>query len=363
MALASVDVEHFAPRFEIEVNNTRLAADVSHMVRSVDIVQELNRTLSFSFDVQDEFMGDGFKWLGHTGRMTQEIFKYGNNVAISTGYANRLVKMCEGRIQNITATFDRGIAPSFKVEGSDAAFVFLTTPSDARTFSAMSDSQIVQRIAEEAHLSATVDDTGIRFPRKTKKGGETWLKFLTDLAKTNHFEFRLAGRDLTFIKPKQNEEPIGTLAWGRELMSFRPRLQTSGVYSAVVVKAWDRTRRKKIEESARAGDEQRQEPGKEFGSQVARQVYGGAVKVISDQPVRTPAEAKKLAQAELDKSSSAVVEASGETVGLTELRPGVCITLDGLGMWFSGKYYLTKVTHTIGDGGYRSQFEAKRNAL
>jgi uncharacterized protein len=363
MAVSVVDLEHFAPRFEIEVNNTRLAADVSHMVRSVEIVQELNRTLSFSFEVQDEFMGDGFKWLGHGSQMTQEIFKYGNNVAISIGYAARLVKMCEGRIQNITATFDQGVAPSFTVEGSDAAYVFLTTPTDASTFADMSDSDIVKRIAEKASLRAVVDDTRTRSPRKTKKGGKNWLEFLTELAGENHFEFRLSGRDLYFVKPGQSEQPIGALAWGKDLINFRPRLQTSGVFTEVIVKAWDRSGRKKIEESARAGDEQQQEAGKELGSRVAKQVYGGAVKVITDQPVRTPAEAKRLAQAELDKSSNAFIEASGETVGLTEVRPGICVTLDSLGKWFSGKYYVSKVTHSIGEGGYRSRFEAKRNAI
>jgi phage protein D len=196
-----------------------------------------------------------------------------------------------------------------------------------------------------------------------KKGGETCLKFLTELAKENGFEFKLSGPDLQFIKPKRDQQPIGTLTWGHELLSFRPRLQTSGVHSQVTVKAWDRTGRRKIEETVRAGDEHKQEPGRQLGSEVATEIYGGSVKVITDQPVRSRAEARKLAQAELEKSTNGFIKASAETIGLTELRPGVCVALEGLGKWFSGKYYLSKVTHSIGDGGFRSRFEAQRNAI
>src|SRR5262245_55580678 len=117
MALSAVDVGRYSPRFEIVVNGARLSADVSHVITGLEIEQQLNKMNSFKFQVRDEYLPAGapgqggtkpFRWLGHP------LFKFGNDVSVSLGYTS-LVKMAEGKIQNIGATFAQGIAPSFSV--------------------------------------------------------------------------------------------------------------------------------------------------------------------------------------------------------------------------------------------------------
>ena len=36
------------------------------------------------------------------------------------------------------------------------------------------------------------------------------------------------------------------------------------------------------------------------------------------------------------------------------------VELGGMGVRFSGRYFVTGTTHTIGDGGYTTQFECRR---
>ena len=36
------------------------------------------------------------------------------------------------------------------------------------------------------------------------------------------------------------------------------------------------------------------------------------------------------------------------------------LILDGLGSRFNGRYFVMGTTHTIGDGGYTTQFECRR---
>jgi phage protein D len=55
-----------------------------------------------------------------------------------------------------------------------------------------------------------------------------------------------------------------------------------------------------------------------------------------------------------------MVKATGRTVGLPKLRAGTLIEIKGVGTRLSGTYYVTKTTHTIGDGGYTTQFECRR---
>jgi hypothetical protein len=57
--------------------------------------------------------------------------------------------------------------------------------------------------------------------------------------------------------------------------------------------------------------------------------------------------------------SSELVEARGKTVGLPSLRFGVKLDIRGLGARFSGTYLVTSTTHTIGDGGYTTEFRAR----
>jgi phage protein D len=57
--------------------------------------------------------------------------------------------------------------------------------------------------------------------------------------------------------------------------------------------------------------------------------------------------------------SSKLVEARGKTIGLPSLRSGVKLDIRGLGARFSGTYLVTSTKHTIGDGGYTTEFSAR----
>jgi phage protein D len=361
----AVDVSRYAPRFEIIVNGTRLSADMSHVITSVEIEQQLNKLNSFKFEVQDEYLPVGapehgntkpFRWLGHP------LFRFGNEVSVSLGYL-KLVKMAEGKIQNISATFTQGLAPSFSVDGADRAFVALTTPSEVATFRNKTDSEIAREIADRAQMEAVVDRTSERYATKIKQGGKTYFEFLEGLARANGFNFSLSGRTLRFVAPEVDRPADAVLNWGRDLLSFNPQLKTDAMFTEVVVRAWDRSGRQMIEGRAHAGEENRQEKGKRFGSQVAQEIYGDAVRVITDRPVTSQAEARKIALAELQHSSESFIEGSIEILGCPDLQPGMAISLAGLGEWFSGKYYIDKLTHRISTSGYRTTCELKRNAV
>jgi len=364
-----IDLEYYAPRFQIVINGMLTQVAIAQSVLSVTVNQEVNKPNSFTFDVQDDLIHVGedaqslreqFQWLGH------DLFKYGNDISIAMGYLNTLAPLMEGKIQKITAKFSDSSAPSFTIEGADRASESLTLPSDTKVFSQKTYSEMVREIAAGAkpNLRAIVDDTHEVIPRQVKKGGESYLKFLLGLAKANEgFEFALVGRDLLFRRAKKDQAAQIALAWGKNLMNFQTTLNTGQAITEVIVRAWDKAGKKMIEGRAGAGDEQIQEEGKRLASQVARDVYGDVVKVVTDKPVRNEAEAKKEAKAILDKAGDNLITARGETMGMPELQPGVCVELAGLGSWFSGKYYVNKVTHRFDQNGYRSNFEAKRNAI
>ena len=82
--------------------------------------------------------------------------------------------------------------------------------------------------------------------------------------------------------------------------------------------------------------------------------------VVVNEPVFTEAQAKERALAILSDRQKEMVTATGSTVGLPDLRAGRKVLLSGLGARFSGSYFLTETTHTIGASGYTTRFTARR---
>jgi phage protein D len=93
--------------------------------------------------------------------------------------------------------------------------------------------------------------------------------------------------------------------------------------------------------------------------EVAQEVQGRQ-EVITDRPVRNQAAAKEMAKEILCNFRGDLVRGSGSTVGLPDLRAGNRIVIRGLGARFSGSYFVTSSTHTIGPSGYKTNFESRR---
>ncbi len=355
MTISKTNVSQYAPGFKIEINGSEIEPEVEHSILSLNVEQELNKTNAFTFEVQDEFKAGHFKWL------EADLFRVSNRVTIAMGYTNNLITLLEGSIKNINASFYTGCLPTFTVEGTDSAYDFLTTPSDTEIFREKRDSDIVQKIADRAQLTSEVDQTSPLTTVKAKQGGKSYLEFLGRLAAENDYELFLAGRKLHFKKDKYKDS-VTTLRWGKDLIRFEPQLNTSTSVTQVIVRGWDASGKKQIEGRATAGDEDTHESEKRTASEITRTLFGDVIKVITDRPVRSVDEAQRIARSELNLASNNLIQATLETVGIPELTPATCVDIRGFGTLFSGKYYVSKVTHTLSSEGYRTTLTVRRNA-
>jgi uncharacterized protein len=149
------------------------------------------------------------------------------------------------------------------------------------------------------------------------------------------------------------------LDWGVSLVDFSAKLQTANQVRSVTVKGWNRQTNRKIEQTARLAQATINrdlipllEPA---GCQPREDV-------VVDEPMYTDAQARRRARALLEDKLRGLVEANGTTVGLPDLRAGQQVLIRGLGARFSGVYFVTRTTHTIGDAGYVTKFTARREA-
>jgi len=350
----------YAPRFEVEINNKRLTADLSKTIVDVTVEEKMDEGASFTFTVHDAFdlKKQKFTWLDHP------LFALGNTVGIRMGYGGDVQEMILGKISKLEPSFFAGELPTITVSGQDLSYDHLKRASKERAFLNKAYSAIAQEIATEAKLQAVVDATAISESLIRKNNHETYFSFLESLARKVGYTFRIDRRTLYFIKPKDDTQEILTLELGKDIISFRPQLSSANIVTEVEVRghSW-RDPKTAIIGRARAGSERGQEPGRKPASQVIEDRTGPVKLVITGVIVDSVEQADARARAELNRRNDGFIQGEVESIGLPQIRPGLTIKLAKMGQRFSGKYYVKDTRHSIDSNGYRLNFTVKRNAL
>lgn len=363
MALEIISKEtlnFYAPRFEVEIENQRLTANIAKAIIDVSVEEKLDEGASFRMTVHDEFdmTTQRFKWLDH------ELFDVGNDITIKMGYGNDLSIMVMGNIKSLEPSFFAGETPTITISGQDLSFDYLKRSTPERTFVDRSYSDIARTIASEAGLLSVVDETGRFEPFIRKNSDRTYYRFLKDIAEGSGLHCYIDRETMYFIKPKDDKKEILKLELGKDIISFRPTMNTTRLVSEVEVRGHNpRDPNTPLVGIARAGSESAQERGRMTASQIVEERHGTQRRVITDRIVNSVEHANAIALSELNRANNTFIGGEGECIGIPQIRPGITIALEKMGRRFSGKYYVEGATHTINNSGYRTRFTVKRNAV
>ncbi len=358
--LSQETLNFYAPRFIVEIENQTLNAIISKAIIDVNIEEKIDEGASFQLTLHDEFdlNTQEFKWLDH------ELLNVGNTISIKIGYGKNPYTMIMGNITSLEPSFFSGETPTINIGGQDLSYDYMKRTTPERTFINKTYSEVAQIIASEAGLLPIVDETSNYRETVRKNNDETYYVFLQRLQREIGYEFSLEGQIMYFIKPVDDRTEILTLELGKDIISFRPRIRTSGLVSEVEVRGHNpRDPNTPIVGRAVAGSERSQESGRRTASQITQERHGEVRKVITDVIVNSVDHANSIASAELNKLSDTLIEGDVECIGIPQIRTGVNIRIKKLGNRFSGKYYVKQTTHTINESGYRTRFKVKRNAI
>jgi phage protein D len=153
------------------------------------------------------------------------------------------------------------------------------------------------------------------------------------------------------------------LEWGKSLIDFTPKLSTANQLSAVEVRSHDRETNKTIRERATLNDVPVNKDLHDIVRGSGPQASDASREhVITGEPQHDAAQARRRARDFLSDRLKKLVEATGTTIGLPDLRAGTKVRIVGLGARFSGSYLVTKTTHSFDGNGYRTKFTARREA-
>ena len=343
------------PEFSIIINGQMLADRVEAFIASILVDDSLAWPSMFAFQLVSSFELENVnQWIDDAA------FAVGNVVEIKLGYGNDLETLIIGEITGLEPEFVVDRLPSVTVRGYDRRHR-LQRGRKTRTFVTQKDSDIATVVAREAGLKA--ESVGSKVIHDyVMQANQTDLEFLQERAARIQYEVFVSDKTLHFRPVQNGESEVLTLTVGEHLLEFYPRLSMGRQIGEVKVRGWNPHEKKEILSTAQVGFKFAKMGGQKSGPQIS-EAFGLMTDVLSTHPAMTQAEADQMAEAALNQRALSLIEGEGVCLGRTDLKAGKVIKIADVGKRFSGQYYVTTAIHNYSaQGGYRTQFQVRRNA-
>nr|WP_298248528.1 hypothetical protein [uncultured Halomonas sp.] len=376
------------PAFRIELNGQDTGREVISDVLEVSFTDDLANIDSFEFVLHDwdavalrpryssPWDASGQPYRLYEGGPEVPNFEPGAKVTLYLGYLEdgELPLIMEGEVVSLAPSFPTSGAPTCRVRALNAFLRKLQTIRIEGNYDG-TPKDIVNRICGEngvfvrwATLEAegeaeeNVEVEGVLYDEIAARAEQYGLSLMTEPAEE-------AGEDpvLYLARPSQsNDGPVADFVWGRTLISFTPALSAANQVSEVVCRGGDPNA---------SGAEQHVEVTKTWadvelspsalgptGAADSGTAFSGR-EVIKPDGVETTEDAERAALARLRELAATLITGSGMAIGLPTLRAGKVITMAGMGARFDGVYRLTQTTHAIGESGYTTAFQCRKEVL
>lgn len=363
--------DFYVPYFEVKLQGRPLGKDVVRDVLQVTYKDNIQEIDSFEITINNWDADKlDFKY------SDEDLFDPGKEVELWMGYygKERLRLMIKGEITSLRPTFPAAGQPALAISGLNVMHR-LRTKQESHAYESMTDSEIARQIGGRLGVTVRTDPTAAANEERYMylfQDNRYDIIFLMERARRIGYDLFVeemgqdgqAGQSRLYFGPSINVRWVTyQLTYGRSLIEFQPDLTTANQVGKVTVRGWDAEKKEKIEKTVTRSDIRTRGVGAQGGQTNIENSFADREEVITDRPVHTPHEAQTLARETLERIAKDMVKGSGSTVGLPDLRAGSVMMIDGLGKRFSGRYFVTATTHTIGDGGYTTQFECRREEI
>jgi phage protein D len=389
--------DFYVPSFEVKVGGANLEKETLRDIIDVRYTDSIDKFDNFEITVNnwDEVKQD-FKYTGLKAdipdeKKRDELFDPGQEIELWMGYykpfpgaersageSGPLRLMLAGIITELSPTFPAGGQPTLKVKGVNA-LAMMATKQMVHTYPAgKRDSDIAKEVGDRGNLRLRNMVIPVRINDKAKaeenpnlesvtQANEFDILFLIKLAHKNGYDVVLQeqsrnGRTEQFLYfgPSTQDPPASyLLEWGRSLIQFQPTLVTANQVKQLTVRGWDAQHKRAINVTVSRKNLPTR-PLRDLDRLYRiEQGFQGNHEIIVDRPFRSEGEARRYALDKLGRLTRDMVTAHGITLGTPGLRAGRRLKIQRLGRTFDGEYFITSSTHSIGAGGYTTEFDTR----
>jgi phage protein D len=343
------------PSFAVLVDGTALPVALTLSVVRIGVEEDVGVPGMFVIELAGGDADDATAWLD------DGPFTIGAPVEVRIGYGETPKPLIVGEVTGLEPAFIRGGFPSLVVRGYDRRHRLMRGRA-TRSFVQQKDSDIAAAIASDAGLTAQVVDSQVTHDY-VLQANATNMDFLSERARRIQYEVAIDDKTLLFRPVPNGQSETLILTPESDLLEFYPRLSSMGQVSEVELRGWSLKDKKQIVARAQSGDEVSTMGGEESGAAMSERVFGAAGVVLNDMPVATQAEADQLVRAQFNRSVLALVTGEGVCTGRPDLHAGQVIKIEGIGVGFSGQYYVTSTRHRYShQDSYKTHFVVRRNA-
>jgi phage protein D len=361
--------DFYVPYFQVKIAGRPQGQDVVRDIQQVSYKDNITEIDSFDITINNwDAQTRAYKY------SDSDLFDPGKELELWMGYygKDKLRLMVRGQITALHPSFPSGGGSTLAISGLNVLHK-LRTKQESHSYESKTDSEIAEEVADRLGIDIQTDSA----PDEKRfdylfQDNQYDIIFLMERARRIGYDLFVdeqgqngqAGQPLLrFGRSLQVRQVTYKLTYGRSLIEFKPELTTANQVSEVTVRGWDAVNKKKIEQTAKRSEISVKGVGAAGGQAAIEQSFNQRKEIVATKPIESDAEAKTLALRTLEENAKDMVKGSGSTVGLPDLRAGNVVTIDGLGKRFSGRYFITSSTHAMGDGGYTTQFECRREEL
>lgn len=344
------------PKTHILINGSDLGVPLSSDVFSLSVLQDVDAPGMFTLRMNTWDMDrEVLTWIDDVR------FNEGNEIEIKMGYYDDLVTVFTGNITALEPEFSNVATPQLIVRGYDRRYRLMRGVK-TRSFSQVTDSELVKLIGGELGLRVDVVDTNITY-EYVLQNNQSDFNFLKERASLIGYELMMEQDTLNFRPRGNNNTPVLSLDRKRDLIEFTPRLTALHQVNEFTVRAWDPRTKSTIVAQSGVGDEVGLMAGQQSGPDNSQAGLGLATRISVNHPVFNQAEADAIALGSYNEMALQYIEGEGLIAGRNDLQAGAVITIEGVGTRFSGAYYVTSTRHSYTPRrGYQTSFSVRRNA-
>jgi uncharacterized protein len=340
--------------FKIDINGSKLSAELNAAVEGVTVEDELNVPAMFCIKL-NMVNAEAGMW-----RATDlKAVKPGDKIKVSLGL-DKVETLISGEITSLDLTFSEHSI--LEIRGYDMLHR-LRMGTRSKVFLKKKDSDIASEIAKEHGLTPVVDDTKTVYPYLFQNNKSNY-EFLLERAARLDFELYADDKKLYFVKSRAQKAPeLKDLTFKKDFERLNLELRSLTRGSKVKVRGWDVKEKKEVEAEAKDGDETTKMGGKESGFELSAKALEESPIAVTAESLVELSEAKALAQAAYNSRLREFIAGEGMCWGNALMRSGKTVKLLGLGERFSGTYYIVSTVHKYDTKGYTTTFKVKRTGL
>jgi len=392
MTQESLDQGNFyVPQFEVRIEGVGLPRDVLRDVREITYHDDINEIDGFEITVNNwDPDTRTYKYIGSETpdslngsseeSVRQRLFDPCNKeVELWMGYPDKMQLMMKGIFTTLTPNFPSSGGPTLTVGALNLLHRFRgekhTKVFDQnKTASQIASEFTLTNPATHTNLKVVIDDNVQANEPPLPyviQDNQYDLTFLLSFARKNGYVLLLQEEidddDGNVIQEAQIyfgpsngsglRQATVEVGWGKSLMEFKPTLTTANQIKSVTVNGWNRDTKSVITKKASITDSDI-----DFNQDLKELLdkCDPHEEQVVNEPVFTPGEAQQRATDILKNRFRDMVTCSATTVGVPDIRAGRNVIITGAGSRFSGNYFVTQTTHGIGESGYTTTFNARR---